>query len=200
MNFQGDLIQALCLKHSLRHLRVDAILSSQLKHETPTAQKYRWFASRGERIPPKLVVKLLQDALEAVEYEGGWVLDGFPTSKAIGVAMQQAGLIPDKIIVLESDASQTIAARSHIRVDPHDNMKEYSLKSSEVRRQPPNRNPNHANPNPNPNPNRENAQAIPSEIAWRLIHMRRDKEANIRARKALISTLNRPDPNPNLDP
>ena len=80
--FQGVVASKIAEKHGLMHLRMDVVLSQQMKYETSAARRYRWFSERGLSVPAPVLCQLLNDAIAAsAEDSRGWLLDGFPAPR-----------------------------------------------------------------------------------------------------------------------
>ena len=150
---QGTLAKTLAEKHGLVHLKMSTLLATHMNDHTTAARRYRFFTSRGRSVPPSVLIDLLNDWIANCDSPNGWILDGFPTSKAQAEAMVQDKIIPDKILLLHNDADASVAEKGHQRMDVETN-KMYSLKNDE----------------------------IPTEVAARLIHLPKHKDNIIRAR------------------
>ncbi len=66
-----------------RHLNLPLIVTGDLlraavREGTPLGQKAKAYMDRGELVPHELVVALIREALERIDGEKGFLLDGFP--------------------------------------------------------------------------------------------------------------------------
>ena len=53
-------------------------------------------------VPDDVVIDIVKKKVQAVEKEcRHWIIEGFPRTKVQALALQQLGVIPDKIIALQ---------------------------------------------------------------------------------------------------
>eukprot|EP01116_Phalansterium_solitarium_P000367 TRINITY_DN10237_c0_g4_i1.p1 TRINITY_DN10237_c0_g4~~TRINITY_DN10237_c0_g4_i1.p1 ORF type:complete len:222 (-),score=62.06 TRINITY_DN10237_c0_g4_i1:624-1289(-) len=84
-------------------LRVPDVIAAAAKSSDATAQQAQEFVSRPEQAPDSLVVQLIRNATNDPKVqEKGWVLVDYPRTRAQAVALQAAGVIPDRALFLSA--------------------------------------------------------------------------------------------------
>ncbi|KAI3372179.1 hypothetical protein L3Q82_007034 [Scortum barcoo] len=84
-------------------------LSSQVHQCTPTEQE----------LPAELLVRLIQQRLSEVDcFNRGWVLEGIPQSRLQALSLQQAGVLPEHVVVLEAPDDVLLERSRGKLVDP----------------------------------------------------------------------------------
>jgi adenylate kinase len=71
------------------HIAAGDLLRAQLRLGTSLGKQVRAVIARGELVPDQLMLALIFDALEKARSSGGFVLDGFPRTRAQAVAARK---------------------------------------------------------------------------------------------------------------
>ena len=74
---------------SVPHIAAGDLLREQLRLGTSLGNQVRAVIARGELVPDQLMLALIFDALEKSRPFGGFVLDGFPRTRAQAVAARK---------------------------------------------------------------------------------------------------------------
>jgi len=73
----------------------------------------------GELVPDELIIALVKQRLGQKDcQERGWLLDGFPRTRAQGLAMQSMGILPDKVFLLDVPDELLVERVTGRRSDP----------------------------------------------------------------------------------
>lgn len=96
---KGTQCKFLVEKFNVKHISTGDALRSQVKAKTEIGNKAKGFMTRGELVPDSVIADVM--AAETKEgCDGGWLLDGVPRTAAQVVALNESGLIPEKVIFL----------------------------------------------------------------------------------------------------
>lgn len=76
---QAELIKS---KYDIPHLSTGEIFRNAIKNETQLGCRVKSMLDNGELVPDETVVGLVREELEKPIYQQGYVLDGFPRTKA----------------------------------------------------------------------------------------------------------------------
>ncbi|MBD2314216.1 adenylate kinase [Desertifilum sp. FACHB-1129] len=71
------------------HISTGEILRTAVTQQTPLGQKAQSYMDRGELVPDRLVLDLVQERLHQSDTEPGWILDGFPRNVAQAEALDR---------------------------------------------------------------------------------------------------------------
>ena len=101
------------------HLSTGDLLRAEVDAGTPLGRRAADYLDRGELVPDDVIVAALRPALDAARAAGGYVLDGFPRTRA------QAELLPGDDLAIElalpdGDARRRLADRDEGRSDDDD--------------------------------------------------------------------------------
>lgn len=101
------------------HVSTGELLRAEVESGTELGREAAAYLARGALVPDELVLPPLRRALAAARDAGGYVLDGFPRSRA------QAEQLPDDDLAIElalddDEARRRLAARAQGRSDDAD--------------------------------------------------------------------------------
>ncbi len=86
------------------------IIRAALKNGTPMGLKAKEFIESGKLVPDEVVIGIIKDRLQEEDCRNGFILDGFPRTIPQAKALDEMGIIIDKVIDIEV-ADEKIAAR-----------------------------------------------------------------------------------------
>ena len=86
------------------------IIRAALKNGTPMGLKAKEFIESGKLVPDEVVIGIIKDRLSEDDCKNGFILDGFPRTIPQAVALDEMGVVIDKVIDIEV-ADEKIAAR-----------------------------------------------------------------------------------------
>lgn len=64
--------------YSIKQLSTGDMFRNAIKNQTPLGKKVKSIMDEGKLVPDETVVDLVEEALSKPEYQGGYILDGFP--------------------------------------------------------------------------------------------------------------------------
>ena len=81
------------------------ILRAAVKHETPLGIEAKGFMDRGDLVPDRVVIGLIEAELQSSTTREGWILDGFPRTipqaEALEHLLAELGESYDRVICLD---------------------------------------------------------------------------------------------------
>jgi adenylate kinase len=96
-----EMAQSLASKFGMTHIDVGALLEMESKKETPNAQMIQYSKMCNEMIPDKVITDVVKKKVEECEKESKhYVIEGFPRTKIQAMALEELGVIPNKILNL----------------------------------------------------------------------------------------------------
>ncbi|MCX4313304.1 MAG: adenylate kinase [Clostridia bacterium] len=99
---KGTQAAIICKTHNLPHISTGDILRKNIADGTALGKQAKSFMDAGKLVPDELVVALLKDRIEQPDCAEGFLLDGFPRTKAQADALAQIVKI-DVALNLETD-------------------------------------------------------------------------------------------------
>lgn len=79
---KGTLAGLLKESNALLHISTGDLLREEMKNNTPLGQEAKSYVEKGELVPDQLVTQLLANKLKAAQPQTGYLLDGYPRTKA----------------------------------------------------------------------------------------------------------------------
>lgn len=86
------------------------IIRAALKNGTPMGVKAKEYIEAGKLVPDEVVIGIIKDRLAEDDCKNGFILDGFPRTIPQAEALDNMGIVIDKVIDIEV-ADEKIAAR-----------------------------------------------------------------------------------------
>lgn len=100
---QGAIVKE---KYDIDHIESGAIFREHIKGGTELGKKAKEYIDRGDLVPDEITIPMVLETLEKSK-EKGWLLDGFPRSKAqaeaLDKALNEAGMKLDYVIEIMLD-------------------------------------------------------------------------------------------------
>eukprot|EP01052_Picozoa_sp_SAG31_P009389 SAG31_NODE_491_length_14923_cov_12.905221_8_plen_987_part_00 len=140
-------------KYGVKHVSTGDLLRESVQAGSEQGLKAKSYMDDGKLVPDDLLVAVVAEGLGKMKT--GWVLDGFPRSQTQAEALKAAGVVPDKVLVLDVPDDVLVEKVEKRRMDPETGTM-YHLVSN-----PP-----------------------PDDVKDRLVHRPDDMEEKIRARLA----------------
>jgi len=117
-------------EYNLVHLSTGDMLRSAASEGTELGITAKGFMDRGELVPDELIVGIVKERIQQQDcMEQGWLLDGFPRTRAQADALQEEGFKVDSFIFLDVPDEILIERVVGRRMDP-DTGKIYHLQFS----------------------------------------------------------------------
>lgn len=86
------------------------IIRAALKNGTPMGLQAKAFIEAGKLVPDEVVIGIIKDRLAEDDCKNGFILDGFPRTIPQAQALDEMGIVIDKVIDIEV-ADEKIAKR-----------------------------------------------------------------------------------------
>lgn len=106
---------------SLTMIETGDLLKKEAEQDTPQGRRISTALTQGAYVPDDLVIDVVKKKITATEKEcrqgGHWIIEGFPRTKVQALAMEQIGIIPDKMIELKCAEEKTLAKLKQNIVD-----------------------------------------------------------------------------------
>lgn len=116
---KGTQCEMLVAKYGLVHVSTGDLLREEVKKRSEIGKRAQEYMDKGILVPDSLIIDLVkQRLLQADCVEKGWLLDGFPRTRSQALAMQSAGVLPDKFVLLNVDDGTVVDRMSGRRIDP----------------------------------------------------------------------------------
>eukprot|EP01062_Namystynia_karyoxenos_P051441 TRINITY_DN4039_c0_g1_i1.p1 TRINITY_DN4039_c0_g1~~TRINITY_DN4039_c0_g1_i1.p1 ORF type:complete len:300 (+),score=92.14 TRINITY_DN4039_c0_g1_i1:94-900(+) len=113
---QGELLQQ---RYGLVRIATAELMRDEVKQGTHIGKVASVHLDKGELVPDEVVVEAVLSRLQRADAkQTGWLLDGFPRTRAQALALQAAGVLPRVCVVLELPESLVIERVDGRRVDP----------------------------------------------------------------------------------
>lgn len=115
---KGTQCELIAKRYGVVHISTGDLLREETRKGTPLGKQVQTYTDQGALVPDALITQLVQDKLasDAVK-ERGWLLDGFPRTKAQAVSLQMAGIIPTMFVVLKVPDEVVVGRISGRRTD-----------------------------------------------------------------------------------
>lgn len=92
------------------------IIRAALKNGTPMGLKAKAFIESGKLVPDDVVIGIIKDRLAEADCKNGFILDGFPRTIPQAEALDEMGIVIDKVIDIEVADERIVARMSGRRV------------------------------------------------------------------------------------
>eukprot|EP00049_Salpingoeca_infusionum_P026878 m.28626 g.28626 ORF g.28626 m.28626 type:complete len:481 (-) comp9057_c0_seq1:111-1553(-) len=132
----GKTVQASTLAsiYSAVHVNADILVKTAISSGSKIGQTLKSYTDKNMQIPDSMLVKLVIEKLWDKEcVTRGWVLDGFPHTRAQAEALAKEGFTPSRVVFLDLPGTSALERLSLRRIDPVTGQR-YHLS----RRPPPN--------------------------------------------------------------
>lgn len=83
---QGAIVQK---KYNIAHIESGAIFREHIKGGTELGKKAKEYIDRGDLVPDDITIPMVLERLQQDDCKNGWLLDGFPRSKAQAETLDQ---------------------------------------------------------------------------------------------------------------
>jgi adenylate kinase len=101
------------------HLSTGDMLRAAVTGKTELGLMAKNFMDAGQLVPDSLIIDVICDRLKEKDcVEKGWLLDGFPRTKAQAEALSAAGMVPDCFLLLDVEESILVDRVTGRRTDP----------------------------------------------------------------------------------
>jgi len=116
---KGTQCEMIIEKYQTPHLSTGDMLRAAVKEGTALGKQAKEFMDAGKLVPDSLVINLVKERLGEKDcQESGWLLDGFPRTGEQANALEEAGIKPDKVLLLDVPDAALVERVTGRRTDP----------------------------------------------------------------------------------
>lgn len=98
---KGTQAEVICNALHIPSISTGNILREAVKNGTELGMKAKNYMDSGQLVPDEVVIGLLKERLEQDDCKNGYILDGFPRTVPQAQALEDMGVIIDKVIDIE---------------------------------------------------------------------------------------------------
>ena len=110
---QADIIAE---RLSIPTISTGAIIRDAIKNETEMGLKAKKFIEIGELVPDDVVIGIIKERLAKSDCQNGFILDGFPRTVPQAIALDNMGVVIDKVVSIEVPDDMIVERMSGRRV------------------------------------------------------------------------------------
>lgn len=114
---KGTQAALICKKHNIAHISTGDLLRKNIADGTELGKQAKAFMDAGKLVPDDLVIALLKARIEQPDCKKGFLLDGFPRTKAQADALGKIVSI-DKALNLVTDLGKLVDRMASRRACP----------------------------------------------------------------------------------
>lgn len=111
---KGTQAETICEHLNIPTISTGNIIREALKSGTEMGKKAKSYLDEGKLVPDEVVIGIVRDRLAQDDCKNGFVLDGFPRTIPQAEALDQMGVVIDKVIdlqVADEDVIQRMSGR-----------------------------------------------------------------------------------------
>jgi len=106
-------------RYGVVHLSTGDMLRAAVAAKTEVGMQAKEFMESGQLVPDEVIIGIVKDRLAEDDCQKqGWLLDGFPRTEAQALALEAAGIHPDKVLFLDVPDTMLIERVVGRRQDP----------------------------------------------------------------------------------
>lgn len=113
---KGTQAEKIVEKFGIPAISTGNILRAALKAGTEMGLKAKTYMEAGQLVPDDVVIGIIKDRLKENDCENGFILDGFPRTIPQAQALEDAGIVIDKVLDIEVPDEKITARMSGRRV------------------------------------------------------------------------------------
>ena len=115
---KGTQAEVICEKLSIPAISTGNIIREALKNGTEMGLKAKAYMDEGKLVPDDVVIGIIRERLSQHDCENGFILDGFPRTIPQAEALDQMGIVIDRVISIEVPDDKIAARMAGRRVCP----------------------------------------------------------------------------------
>ena len=113
---KGTQAEVISEKLSIPTISTGNIIRAALKNGTEMGLKAKEFIEAGKLVPDDVVIGIIKERLAADDCDGGFILDGFPRTIPQAEALDNMGIIIDKVVDIDVPDENIVNRMSGRRV------------------------------------------------------------------------------------
>lgn len=102
---KGTQAQVICQKFSIPAISTGDLIRGAIKSGTETGKKAQKYVESGGLVPDDIVIAMLQERIAQPDCQNGYILDGFPRTRAQALALDEMGVAIDQVFDIDVDDS-----------------------------------------------------------------------------------------------
>lgn len=115
---KGTQAEIICEKYQIPAISTGAIIRKAVKDGTEMGLAAKDCMDAGKLVPDDIVIGIVRDRLAEPDCEKGFLLDGFPRTVAQAEALDEMGVVLDKVIVIDVADEDIVRRMGGRRVCP----------------------------------------------------------------------------------
>lgn len=113
---KGTQAEIICEKFSIPSISTGNIIREAVKNGTEMGVKAKSYMDSGELVPDAVVIGIIKERLAKDDCQNGFILDGFPRTIPQAEALDQMGVVIDRVVSIEVPDEKIAARMSGRRV------------------------------------------------------------------------------------
>ena len=114
----GTQAEVICEKLSIPAISTGNIIREALKNGTEMGLKAKSYMDEGKLVPDDVVIGIIKERLSQDDCQNGFILDGFPRTIPQAEALDQMGIVIDRVISIEVPDDKIATRMAGRRVCP----------------------------------------------------------------------------------
>eukprot|EP00466_Bigelowiella_natans_P020531 jgi/Bigna1/53795/estExt_Genewise1Plus.C_240090 len=98
---KGTQCQLLVEKYGVKHISTGDALRAHVRNQSELGKQAKAFMDAGDLVPDELIMKIMREETLGDDSKNGWLLDGVPRTGEQVKSLEEAGLVPEAVILLE---------------------------------------------------------------------------------------------------
>lgn len=98
---KGTQAEIICSKFSIPAISTGNIIRESMKAGTEMGKKAKAFVDEGKLVPDAIVIGIIQERLAKDDCKNGFILDGFPRTIPQAEALDEMGIVIDRVLSIE---------------------------------------------------------------------------------------------------
>lgn len=86
---KGTQAERIVAKYSIPHISTGDMFRAAIKAQTPLGKKAKEYIDEGHLVPDEVTVGIVRERLSKDDCKKGFLLDGFPRTKAQAIALKE---------------------------------------------------------------------------------------------------------------
>lgn len=115
---KGTQAEVICEKLSIPAISTGNIIREALKNGTEMGLKAKSYMDEGKLVPDDVVIGIINERLSQDDCQNGFILDGFPRTIPQAEALDQMGIVIDRVISIEVPDDKIATRMAGRRVCP----------------------------------------------------------------------------------
>ena len=113
---KGTQAERICEKLAIPAISTGNIIREALQNGTQMGQKAKSYMDEGKLVPDEVVIGIIQERLAQDDCKGGFILDGFPRTIPQAQALDNMGIVIDRVVSIEVPDERIVRRMSGRRV------------------------------------------------------------------------------------